>query len=328
MSFIFLIIGLILLVKGADLLVQGASSIAKYLNVSDLVVGLTVVAFGTSMPELIVNISASLSGSTEIAIGNVLGSNVCNILLILGITAIVYPIHVQKSTIMSEIPFALIAIAVLGFFVNVSFFDMDGDLKGLSRFESIALLIFMGMFMYYIFYISKEQLHTDENKKEEEGEKGEKILKMPMWKSVLFVGLGLVGLIVGGELVVRGAVKIAQMFNMSESFIGLTVVAIGTSLPELVTSVMAAYRKNSDIAIGNVVGSNIFNIFTILGITGLITPLPFSPNSNFDISAVIVATVLLILVLPVGKKGKIDRLNGVFFLLCYIAYTYYLVMRG
>jgi cation:H+ antiporter len=229
---------------------------------------------------------------------------------------------------MSEIPFALIAIAVLGFFVNVSFFDMDGDLKGLSRFESIALLIFMGMFMYYIFYISKEQLHTDENKQEEEGEKGEKILKMPMWKSVLFVGLGLVGLIVGGELVVRGAVKIAQMLNMSESFIGLTVVAIGTSLPELVTSVMAAYRKNSDIAIGNVVGSNIFNIFTILGITGLITPLPFSPNSNFDISAVIVATVLLILVLPVGKKGKIDRLNGVFFLLCYIAYTYYLVMRG
>ncbi len=309
-------------------MVQGASSIAKYLNVSDLVVGLTVVAFGTSMPELIVNISASLSGSTDIAIGNVLGSNMANILLILGITAIVYPIHVQKSTIMSEIPFALIAIAVLGFFVNVSFFDMDGDLKGLSRFESIALLIFMGMFMYYIFYISKEQLHTDENKKEEEGEKGEKILKMPMWKSVLFVGLGLVGLIVGGELVVRGAVKIAQMFNMSESFIGLTVVAIGTSLPELVTSVMAAYRKNSDIAIGNVVGSNIFNIFTILGITGLITPLPFSPNSNFDISAVIVATVLLILVLPVGKKGKIDRLNGVFFLLCYIAYTYYLVMRG
>jgi cation:H+ antiporter len=326
MSFIFLIIGLILLVKGADLLVQGASSIAKYLNVSDLVVGLTVVAFGTSMPELIVNISASLSGSTDIAIGNVLGSNVCNILLILGITAIVHPIHVQKSTIMSEIPFALIAIAVLGFFVNVSFFDMDGDLKGLGRFESIALLIFMGMFMYYIFYISKEQVHTDEA--QQEGETGEKILKMPMWKSILFVGLGLVGLIVGGELVVRGAVLIAQMLKMSESFIGLTVVAVGTSLPELVTSVMAAYRKNSDIAIGNVVGSNIFNIFTILGITGLITPLPFSQNSNFDISAVIVSTVLLILVLPVGKKGKIDRLNGVFFLLCYIAYTYYLVMRG
>jgi cation:H+ antiporter len=324
MSYVILIVGLALLVKGADLMVQGASSIAKHMNVSDLVVGLTVVAFGTSMPELVVNLMASINGNTDIAIGNVLGSNAANILLILGMTAVVYPVTVQKSTVISEIPFSLIAILMLGFFANVSFFGLDGDNTAqLSRFESGFLILFLAMFMYYIFFISKEQLNKDEKSSEEE-----QIIKMPIGKSVIFVVIGLLGLIFGGEFVVRGAVEIARSLQMSEAFIGLTVVAVGTSLPELVTSVMAALKKKSDIAVGNVVGSNIFNIFMILGVSGTIKPLPFNQNSNFDISMVIFATVLLFLSLPVGKKGKIDRFNGAVFLVCYAAYTYYLVVRG
>jgi cation:H+ antiporter len=342
LQYILFVIGFGLLIKGADILVSGASSIAKSYNISDMVVGLTVVSFGTSMPELIVNILASMNGNTDIAIGNVFGSNIANILLILGVSAIIYPISVQKETVLSEVPFSIIAVTLVGFLANSVLFSSETtelvllqetqkakNLTGvpivqafLGRIDGIILLLFFVLFMVYIFWLAKQGGNDSEGAEDESD-------RMPMWKAILFVVGGIIALFVGGKFVVDGAVKIAQAFNMSEAFIGLTVVAVGTSLPELVTSAMAAYRKNSDIAVGNVVGSNIFNIFWILGLSATISPLPFNAGSNFDAFMIIVSTLLIILLLPIGQhKGKLDRVNGFMFLGVYIAYTYYLLINS
>lgn len=319
LTYILFLIGFVLLIKGADILVEGASSIAKRYNISEMVVGLTIVSFGTSLPELIINILSSVAGQSELAIGNVFGSNVANLLLILGVTALICPLPIQRNTILTEIPFSLVATLLVGFLANAVLFTNDADLH-ISRPDGFILLFFFLLFMAYIYAISKT--NNDGTDQEEE------IKVMPMGKSILLIVLGAVGLFLGGKWVVDGAVNIAQIFGLSESFIGLTIVAIGTSLPELVTSAMAAYRRNIDIAVGNVVGSNIFNLLWILGISAVINPIPFNVVSNFDILMMIFASTLPILALPIGKRNAIDRWNGIAFLLIYVGYIFFLIQRG
>lgn len=314
---LLLVVGFVILIKGADWLVDGASSIAKRFKVSDLVIGLTIVAFGTSAPELIVNILSSISGSTEIAIGNVIGSNIVNILLILGIAAVIYPLKVGQGTAWKEIPLSLMAAVMVGIFVNDAFLD-GSSFSGLTATDGFALLGFFIIFLYYTFGIAK--INNDTPQPQTQVHK--------TYVAVLFILLGLAALILGGKLVVDNAVKIAQSFGVSESLIGLTIVAIGTSLPELATSAVAAYKKNVDIAVGNVVGSNIFNIFWILGISSVISPLPVSPSSNIDIGMAIFASFLLFLWLFIGKKHHIERWQGAAMIIIYIGYIVYLIMRG
>jgi cation:H+ antiporter len=318
--YILFIVGFFFLIKGADVLVAGSTSIAKRFGISDMVVGLTIVSFGTSLPELIINILSSLQGQSELAIGNVFGSNVANLLLILGITAIICPLPIRKATILNELPFSLIATLLVGFLANATLLQNREDLY-ISRLDGGILLFFFVLFMVYIYHIAKT------NKEEVLAHATETSI-MPIGKSVLLILLGIAGLFLGGKWVVDGAVYMAQSFGLSESFIGLTIVAIGTSLPELVTSAMAAYRRNIDIAVGNVVGSNIFNLLWILGVSALINPLPFNVMSNSDIVMMIFASTLLILAMPIGKRNTIDRWNGIFFLLVYTSYIVFLVMRG
>lgn len=313
------VVGFIFLIKGADILVSGASSIAKRYGLPDMVVGLTIVSFGTSMPELIVNVMSSLQGESELAIGNVFGSNVANLLLILGITALICPLPIKRNTILTEIPFSLIATLLVGFLANAALIDNRTELY-ISRTDGGILLFFFVLFMAYIYNIART------NKDEVLPEDIE--TEMTIGKSVLYIILGVTGLFLGGKWVVDGAVQIAQTLGMSESFIGLTVVAVGTSLPELVTSVMAAYRRNIDIAVGNVVGSNIFNLLWILGVSALISPLPFDVVSNSDIVMMILASTLLIITIPLGRKNTIDRWNGIIFLTVYVGYIVFLIQRG
>ena len=295
-------------------MVEGSASIAKKLNISSIVIGLTIVAFGTSAPELIVNIFASVQGNTEIAIGNILGSNIVNILLILGISAIIYPLATKENTVWKEIPLSLLAAILVGVMVNDLLID-GGTFSGLTRIDGIVFIAFFIIFLYYTFGISKV---SGENTDLE-------IKDMSYMKSSLYIVGGLLGLVIGGKWIVDGAIKIAEGFNVSQSLIGLTVVAIGTSLPELATSAVAAYKKQSDIAIGNVVGSNIFNIFWILGLSAVINPLPFSKDSAIDIIMTILASLILFLIMFIGKKHTVERWQGVIMILIYIGYVAYLI---
>lgn len=315
-TYILFIIGFLLLIKGADLLVDGSASIAKKLKISSIVIGLTIVAFGTSAPEFIVNIFASVQGNSEIAIGNILGSNIANILLILGISAIIYPITAKKNTVLKEIPLSLLAIVVLGVMANDTI--IDGALfSGITRIDGLILLAFFIIFLYYTFGITKT---TDDIVEKDE------IKIFSYKKAIFFIILGLASLMIGGKWIVDGAVKIAEFFNISQSLIGLTIVAIGTSLPELATSAIAAYKKQSDIAIGNVVGSNIFNIFWILGASAVIRPLPFNRSSNEDIVMTIFASIVLFLAMFIGKKRVIERWQGVFMVSTYVGYVVFLAL--
>lgn len=315
-TFILFVVGFGLLVKGADLLVDGSASVAKKLNISSIVIGLTIVAFGTSTPELIVNIFASVHGHSDIAIGNILGSNIANILLILGISAIIYPITAKKNTVLKEVPFSLLAIVILGFMANDMIID-GAAVSSISRIDGLVLLGFFIIFLVYTFGITK----SDEDINEKDPIK---VYSFP--KTVIFILLGLVFLVVGGKWIVDGAVQIAEFFNISQSLIGLTIVAVGTSLPELATSAIAAYKKQSDIAIGNIVGSNIFNIFFVLGISAVIRPLPFNSSSNGDIAMTIFASIVLFGVMVIGKRRVIERYQGVLMILTYVAYVVVLVI--
>ncbi|MBU4315556.1 calcium/sodium antiporter [Patescibacteria group bacterium] len=316
--YILFVLGFLLLIKGADLLVDGSSSIAKKLKISSIVIGLTIVAFGTSAPELIVNIFASISGNTEIAIGNVLGSNIANVLLVLGICAIIYPIKAKKNTVSKEIPFALLAAIIVGIAANDFLIDGTG-FSGLTRIDGIVFISFFAIFLYYTFGIAKLK---------DSGMNGIEITEHGYAKSIIYILLGLAGLTFGGKWIVDGAVHIAEIFNVSQSLIGLTVVAIGTSLPELATSAVAAYKKNTDIAIGNIVGSNIFNIFWILGVSSIIRPLPFQFSSNFDIGMTIFVSILLFALMFIGKKHVIERWQGILMVVIYVAYVAFLIIGG
>lgn len=317
LTYILFIIGFALLLKGAAWLVDGASSLAKKLGISALVVGLTVVAFGTSAPELIVNIFASVRGSADLAIGNVLGSNIFNILVILGISAAIYPLMVQRSTIWKEIPLSLLAAIMVWVLANDAFLDGDGAFSGLTRIDGIVLLAFFVIFLYYTVSIAKAP-----------EAKGMQVKEFSIPQSLLFILMGLAGLVLGGKWIVDGAVAIATALGASEALIGLTIVAAGTSLPELATSAVAARKKNTDIAVGNIVGSNIFNIFFILGISATINPLPFQTALNADIGMVVVASVLLFAALFIGKRHLIERWQGAAFLAAYGAYLAFIIMRG
>jgi len=329
LAFVFLIVGLGVLVKGADFLVDGAASLAKRVGVSDLTIGLTVVAFGTSMPELVVNVTSSLSGATEIAIGNVVGSNIANILLILGVSSCITSIAVQTSTVWKEIPFALLASVVLLFMANDTLLDGYGVAE-LSRSEGCTLIAFFFIFLWYIAAMRKADPAS-----EDEG-----IRVRGFWSSCGFVLAGLALLVGGGKLTVDGAVTIAAALGISQALVGLTIVAVGTSLPELATSVVAARKGRADIAVGNIVGSNIFNIFWILGVSSVIAPLPFRPEMNVDLLVTVAATLLLFFAVHTGfvhrrllfwkqrQNHVIERLDGIMMLAAYAAYVAYLAWRG
>lgn len=319
--------GLLLLIKGADWLVDGASAIARRFGVSDLVIGLTIVSFGTSAPELLVNIIASFNGSADIAIGNIVGSNISNTLLILGTTALIAPLAIQRSTVLKEIPFSLLASVILLVMANDVLVDNQAT-SMLSRGDGIVLLGFFIIFIYYTFGIGRiEDGHTTE--------------KQSFWLSSGMILGGLLGLSVGGHLAVTSAQEIALSLGVSEAFVGLTAVAIGTSLPELTASVVAALKNKPDISVGNIVGSNIFNILWILGLSAVIKPLPFSADINVDLLVALGAAVLLFVAIHNGhwhhrlllwwkqKKDYIlNKHEGAILLMCYVAYMIFVGYRG
>lgn len=307
----YVIAGLVLILLGANGLTDGASSIAKRLNIPSLVIGLTVVAFGTSAPELVVSATSAIKGSADLAVGNVVGSNVFNTLMIVGMTALFAPISIQKNTISREIPFALLASVVVIVCANDILLDGSG-VNVISRTDGLLLLGFFIIFLVYTFIIAKKGNESNEA----DGE----IVSMSWIKSISYLLLGFGGLIYGGQLFVDGSINVARSLGVSESVIALTLVAGGTSLPELATSVVAAIKKNPDIAIGNVVGSNLFNIFLVLGASATITPLSISGIDNFDFIFLIISSLLLIAFSVLFGKRMITRVEGATLVLIHIAY--------
>jgi len=314
-SIIFLIVGFVVLVKGADWLVEGGSALARKYHVSDLAIGLTVVAFGTSMPELVVNTFAAFQGHSGIVFGNIIGSNIFNIFVILGLTGIITPIIVQSSSVWREIPLSFLAIVILFVLTNELVFS---ETNVLSRIDGLILLGAFGGFLYYVF----NQLSHDESI---QPMAIKELSTIRIW-IYLFAGLGL--LILGGRLVVVNAVEMATLLGMSQTVIGLTIVAAGTSLPELATSVVAAVKKKNDIAVGNIIGSNIFNIFFILGVSALIRPIDYNPAFNQDIFLLGLGTLLLFVAMFSGKRKKLDRWEAAILLILYVAYTVNLIFKA
>lgn len=323
-NLILITVGFVLLIKGADFLVNGASSLAKRFNVSDIAIGLTVVAMGTSAPELVVNmISASVtseSGTNDIVFGNIIGSNIFNIFMILGICAVIYPLTVQRNALWKEIPYSLLATFVFFILVNDQlFFEKESNF--LSMLDSLVLL---GMFVLFIVYIFMNLTRSPE----ESNDLIEDIQIYGSLRTTIMIFLGIAGLVFGGQMIVENAVEIAKAFDVSEKLIGLTILAAGTSLPELATSAVAAFQKKSDLAVGNIVGSNIFNLLLVIGATGLVnTPLVYDPVLNTDLYVVMLGTFMLFIFMFTFKKYKLDRSEGIIYLLGFAAYTYYLFIR-
>jgi cation:H+ antiporter len=314
-NILILLVGFVALIFGADKLVDASSSLAKKLGIPNIVIGLTIVAFGTSAPELVVNVFASINNNTEMVLGNVLGSNIFNVLAILGISSIIYPLTVKRNTTWLEIPLSLLAAVAVFFIANDLFLDNAAS-NLISRSDGLLLLLFFCIFLVYSLMIAKGGNGEEAETKD-----------YTYLKAILFIALGLGGLILGGRLIVTSAVGIAQAFGLSERLIGLTIVSVGTSLPELATSVVAVRKKNVDIAIGNVVGSNIFNIFLILGVSTVITPLQVSAASFTDIIVNIGAGLLLFIFVFVGKGRQLQRWEGIVFVLLYLAYLGLLVSQ-
>lgn len=321
LSLLLLILGLAILVAGAEGLVRGASSLATRLKIPALVIGLTIVSFGTSAPELTVNLSAAFNGSPDLAIGNVVGSNIANIFLILGICAFIRPLTVKSSTVWKEIPLALLGVVLLFVMGNDALID-GVSFNAITRSDGIVLLSLMAIFMYYIVSMAR----SDQKEVKNEGE--EEIKEYGVFLSIGLIVAGLAGLVLGGNVLVTEAVKVAQTAGLSEALIGLTIVGIGTSLPELATSVVATRKKQDDIAVGNIVGSNIFNVFFILGITAVITQLPFNTAASSDVLVSTGATVLLFICMFIFRKHKLTRFEGGIFLALYAIYLVYLINRG
>ena len=314
LSFGLLIVGFVVLILGADWLVSGASGLAKRLNVPDLVIGLTVVAFGTSAPELMVNLMAAFNNESEIALTNILGSNTINTFIILGISALIYPIKSQKSSRQYEIPWSMFAGLII-LVMGTECFGLCGGDAIISRLDGVVLLLIFSLFMYYTLKMAKNNTESQD----------EGFLPMKIWKAVLLIAVGLVALVVGGKVIVINAVSIAQAFGVSQAVIGVTVVALGTSLPELATSAIAAFKKNPDLAIGNVIGSNIFNVFFVLGISAVIRPLPSYSNLWIDASLAALGSLLLLLFVSTNRNKELKRWQGAFFLACYGVYLIWLL---
>jgi cation:H+ antiporter len=310
-----IIAGFLLLIKGADWMVSGASALAKKYNVSDLIIGLTIVSFGTSAPELVVNSLASFQRHSDIVFGNVLGSNIVNLFLILGVSGLIYPITVQSNTVWKEIPMSVLAVILL-FVLSNSF--LNQKINVITRFDGGILLLMFAGFMYYIYTQMKVE------RPEIEGLPNKEMSNLKIWGLIV---IGISGLILGGKLVVDHAIKVATILGVSEKIIGLTIVAIGTSLPELVTSVVAALKKNSDIAFGNIIGSNIFNILLILSVSSFIHPIDFNTSFNTELYLLAGGTLVLFLAMFTGGKKKLDRWEAGILLMVYFVYTAWMVAK-
>lgn len=313
LSIAIIVASLLVLVKSADFLVDGASSFAKRLGVSSLVIGLTIVAFGTSAPELSVNVSSALTGATDIAVGNVVGSNIANILLILGIVAWMKGVKLQHSTVWKEVPFMLLSALVI--LVLGSDVMLDRASAGIISFiDGLVLLAFFIIFLYYSYGIAKNG--------SDDGD-----VKIYGWpRTAIMIVVGLIGLVISGKFLVGAATDIALALGVTERLIGLTIVAVGTSLPELMTSIVAARKGQSDLAVGNVVGSNIFNVFFVLGVTPLIAPLPISPSVLWDMAVAVGCSLAVFVFLFIGKRNAIDRWQGALMVAAYVGYVGMLVM--
>lgn len=320
LNIVFLILGLVLILVGANALTDGASSLAKKWGMSDLVIGLTVVAFGTSAPELVISVMSAIEGNAGLAIGNVVGSNIFNICAIGGITAMVSPIVVSKGIMRADIPLVILSALVLLVMGNSVLLD-GGASNVVTRVDGIILLLFFMIFMYHTFSVAKETPVG-----EIEGEEVAKMKEMPMWKSALWVIGGLAGLIYGGDRFVAGAAGLASGLGVSDAVIGLTIVAAGTSLPELATSITAAIKGKTGIAIGNIIGSNIFNIFLVLGFSATVRQLPFGNVGNIDLLMLVGTSLLFWLFGYVYKERTITRLEGALLFLCYVAYMIWTIV--
>lgn len=311
MSLFLLVLGFALVSYGADKLVEGASSLAKRLRVSDLLIGLTIVSFGTSAPELSVNIVSSIKGSSEISLGNVVGSNIFNLLCVVGVSAFIKPVTVRHSTLRKEIPLSLIAalsLIALG----------SKSIATITRGDGVVLLLFFVIFLSYVLEMAKKDREMfDELAVTKES-------NIPIWLSFIYMVGGLLGLSLGGRWIVNGAVEIARAFKVSEKFIGLTIVASGTSIPELATSLVASIKGNDEIALGNAVGSNIFNIFFILGVSALINPIEYNSALNIDLWFLVAITSVI---LVFSKDLEIQRLEGLAMIIGYVCYTFFLFIR-
>lgn len=311
---LLVLVGFICLIFGANWLVNGASALAKRYEVSDLAIGLTIVAFGTSAPELVVNVIASNEGYPDIVLGNIIGSNIFNLFVILGVSGLIFPITVQSSTAWKEIPVSLFVTVILLVFANDFVFSEPSYLK---RVDAVIMFVLFSIFLYYVF----KQMKNEPNI--QTGIRQKSIPKI--WGLII---IGLIGLIAGGQFVVINSVNVAKSFGVSEKIIGLTIVAAGTSLPELVTSVVAALKKNSDIAIGNVIGSNLFNILFILSLSTVIKPIEYNPKFNLDLYILIGGTVFLLVSMLTGQRKKLDRWEAGILFGFYLFYINYLIMNG
>lgn len=318
MEYVWLVVGFALLVKGADWFVDGSSNIAKLLRVPPILIGLTIVALGTSSPEATVSIIAALEGTADVSIGNVIGSNIFNITLTVGLAAFIFPLQVQNETIKKEIPFTLLAsVALLVLMSDIFLQGLSSNM--ITRSDGVILLLFLTIFMYYIIEVG---LKSRKESREEEISNED----ISWGKNGIITIIGLAGIIGGGQLVVTNATEIAYSLGMSETLVGLTIVAIGTSLPELVTSISAALKKESEIALGNIVGSNIFNILFVLGASSVITPLAINEKIFTDIWLMIILTILLLIFSR--TKYRIGRKEGLILALFYIAYMVFIIIRN
>lgn len=318
MDFLYLAIGLLLLIKCADLMVAGSISLARKLGVSTLVIGLTVISFGTSLPEMLVSFNAGMQGNSDFAISNIVGSNIANVLLVLGLAAIIRPLPVKDSTVVSEIPFSFAAALLLGFLANAAIFSHTPELS-ISRLDGVILLFFFVLFLLYIYKTSsdKELLRDDVHQ-----------VHLTQTREIVYILIGVAGLYVGGKLVVDASISVAELLGVDDVVIGLTIVAIGTSAPELVASAVAAYRGHTDVAVGNVVGSNIFNILWVIGFTATFKELPFTIVTNTDLALVVASSSLILVAMAVSRTNSILRWHGALFVVLYAAYLVFTVQRG
>lgn len=313
--FLLLLAGFLPLIFGANLLVDSASSLAKRYNIPNMVIGLTIVAFGTSAPELVVNVFSAVQKNTDLALSNVIGSNIFNVAAILGISAIIYPLVVKSATTWIEVPLALLAGVLVLLMGNDILIDKAGS-SVISRIDGIVLLVFFLIFLVYNFQMIKKGEFSEDIP----------IKEIAPGKATLLVFAGLALLVVGGRLIVYSAVELATAWGMPERLIGLTIVSIGTSLPELATSVVAATKKNTDIAVGNIVGSNIFNIFFILGLSAVIYPVPIPAGAQIDMLVNILLGLMLFAFIFTGKGRRLERWEGTLFILIYVGYITYLIL--
>ena len=311
---LWIVAGLVMILVGSDWLVDGASAIARKYGISEFIIGMTIVGIGTSMPELVSSAISAIGGHGDMALGNVTGSNICNVLLILGVTSLISPIGFTRSNIRKDLPFA-IGVSLFLLLILYNGFGLFGGTPGISRADALYLLLIFVIFMMDSFKSSKS------------GAEEEEVKPMPMGKSILFIALGLAGLIFGGRFFVDHTVSIAERFHVSEAFISITLMAVGTSLPELATCVVAALKGKNQLALGNIIGSNIFNIALIIGVSGAISPFQIESISTVDMVMVVASIVMLWLAAFTFKRYKLDRIEGVIFLLAYVGYIAYLALN-